>query len=69
MFNLINFIDTTIKNKDLRNFGIYCHKVFKHYNENIVVFWCNSLFRIVKNYRLIIECYINESFALVMLFV
>ena len=35
MFNLINFIDT-IKNKDLRNFGIYCHKVFKHYNENVL---------------------------------
>ena len=35
MFNLINFIDT-IKNKDLRSFGIYCHKVFKYYNENIL---------------------------------
>ena len=35
MFNLINFIDT-IKKKDLRNFGIYCHKVFKHYNENVL---------------------------------
>jgi len=35
MFKLIKFLDN-IKGKELRNFGIFCHKVFNYYNENIL---------------------------------
>ena len=35
MFKLIEFIDSA-KGIELRNFGIYCHKICKYYNENII---------------------------------
>jgi len=35
MFKLVKFLDN-VKGKELRNFGIYCHKVFKYYSENIL---------------------------------
>ena len=35
MFKLIEFIDNA-KGIELRNFGIYCHKMCKYYNENII---------------------------------
>jgi len=35
MFKLVKFLDN-IKVTDLRNFGIYCHKVYRYYSKNIL---------------------------------
>ena len=35
MFKLINFLDSA-KNKDIRNFGIFCHKVIDYVHKYII---------------------------------
>ena len=35
MFKLVTFLDK-VKENDLRNFGIYCHKVLDYINKNII---------------------------------